>query len=431
MKILYISQYFPPEMGAPAARVSELARHWVADGHEVTVLTGFPNHPTGVLHREYRARFRRLVCREQVDGINVIRTWLFPLPNRKPHERIINYSSFCASAAIAGTFIRRPDVVIATSPQLLVGISGWWVSRIKRARFVLEIRDLWPESLAAVGVGNRRSFLHRTLGEIAQFLYRASDHIVVVTPAFKDHICSEWRIAEKKISVVPNGVETELFCPIGNNNSVRSALGLDGKFVVSYIGTLGMAHDLGSVLDAAATCRESMREVAFLLVGEGADKERVVAEVGRRQLGNVHFLPQQERKNIPGLVAASDVCLVTLKRSEVFKTVIPTKMLEFMACAKPIVLAVQGQASELLKAAGAGICVPPQDPASMVAAIRQLSDDRDLCRSLGQNGRNYMVENLSRSQTAENYISLLKDVASAEVSEISMAEAKVPSATRA
>jgi glycosyltransferase involved in cell wall biosynthesis len=416
-------------MGAPAARVSELARHWVANGHEVTVLTGFPNHPTGVLHPEYRSRFRRLVCREQVDGINVIRTWLLPLPNRKAHERIINYSSFCVSAAATGSFIGCPDVVIATSPQLLVGISGWWVSRIKRTRFVLEVRDLWPESLAAVGVGNSQSFLHRTLGGVARFLYRASDHIVVVTPAFKEHICSEWRIAGEKISVVPNGVETDLFAPISNSSSMRSDLGLDGRFVVSYIGTLGMAHDLGTVLDAAATCRVLMPEVEFLLVGEGADKERIVAEVRRRQLGNVHLLPQQERKSIPALVAASDACLVTLKGSEVFKTVIPTKMLEFMACAKPIVLAVQGQASELLNAARAGICVPPQDPSSMAAAIRQLRDDRDLCRSLGQNGRSYIVENLSRRQTAEDYLGLLKEITSSESSEIGMA--KVASATRA
>ena len=418
-------------MGAPAARVSELARHWVANGHEVTVLTGFPNHPTGVLHPEYRSRLRRLVCREQVDGVNVIRTWFLPLPNRQSHERIINYSSFCVSAAATGSFIGCPDVVIATSPQLLVGISGWWVSRIKRTRFVLEVRDLWPESLTAVGVGNSQSFLHRTLGGIARFLYRASDHIVVVTPAFKEHICSEWRIAGEKISVVPNGVETELFAPGGNDNSERTALGLDGKFVVSYIGTLGMAHDLGTVLDAAAVCRESMPEVEFLLVGEGADKERIVAEVRRRQLGNVHLLPQQERKNIPALVAASDVCLVTLKRSEVFKTVIPTKMLEFMACAKPIVLAVQGQASELLKAAGAGVCVPPQEPVSMVAAIRRLRDDRDLCRSLCRNGRSYIVENLSRRQTAENYLDVLEGLTNSESSAIGMAKVKVASATRA
>lgn len=213
MKILYVSQYFPPEMGAPAARVSELARYWAAAGHEVTVLTGFPNHPTGVLHPDYRARFRRLICREQVDGIKVIRTWLMPLPNRKAHERMLNYSSFCLSACLAGTFLKRPNVVIATSPQLLVGIAGWWVSRIKNVPFVLEIRDLWPESLEAVGVGNCRSVLHRVLGRIAGFLYQACHHLVVVTPAFKEHIVREWGVLDEKISVVPNGVDTDLFSP--------------------------------------------------------------------------------------------------------------------------------------------------------------------------------------------------------------------------
>ena len=188
MKILYISQYYPPEMGAPAARVSELARYWVRAGHKVTVLTGFPNHPDGVVRPEYRKDFRRLVCRERVDGVKVVRTWLLPFPNRKAYERMLNYSSFCLSAAITGSFLDRPDVVIATSPQLLVGLSGWWAAKMKRVPFVLEVRDLWPESLAAVGVGNANSFLHRALGKIAGFLYREAEHIVVVTPAFREHL---------------------------------------------------------------------------------------------------------------------------------------------------------------------------------------------------------------------------------------------------
>ncbi|MGE5194331.1 MAG: glycosyltransferase family 4 protein [Deltaproteobacteria bacterium] len=407
MKILYISQYFPPEMGAPAARVSELARYWAAAGHEVTVLTGFPNHPTGVVHSEYRSRFRRLVCREQVGGVNVVRTWLVPLPNRKPAERMLNYISFCLSACLTGTFIERPDVVIATSPQLLVGICGWWVSRIKNVPFVLEVRDLWPESLAAVGVGSSRSLLHRGLGRLAGFLYRTCQRLVVVTPAFKDHIVREWGVPGEKISVVPNGVETELFSPAAAGEAVRNDHGLQGRFVVSYIGTLGMAHDLGTVLDAAVCCAESMPEVVFLLVGEGADKQRVMSLARERQLKNVQFLPQQPREKVPGLVAASDVCLVTLRRSDVFKTVIPTKMLEFMSCGRPVVLAVEGQARDLLGEAGAGICIPPQDPAAMVDAIRQLWKSPDLCRNLGRSGRTYIEQNLSRSQTAETYLRVL------------------------
>src|SRR5215470_7968975 len=218
MKILYVSQYFPPEMGAPAARVSELARHWVKSGHEVNVLTGFPNHPTGVVPVEYRAQMRRFVCREQIGGINVVRTWLFPLPNRKTHERILNYGSFCLSSCFTGTFMARPDVIIATSPQLLVGLTGWWLGLAKRAPFILEVRDLWPESISAVGVKGESSSLSRSLGRLANFLYRYSSHVVVVSPAFKEHLVRKWNVNPEKISVVENGVESDFFPHDGNSN---------------------------------------------------------------------------------------------------------------------------------------------------------------------------------------------------------------------
>src|SRR5450631_4212543 len=200
-------------MGAPAARVAELSRYWAQDRHDVTVLTGFPNHPTGIVPAEYRREFRRLVAREKTNGVNVVRTWLLPLPNRKAYERMLNYSSFCVSAAGTGMFSERPDVVIASSPQLLVGLSGWWLARCKRSRFVFEVRDLWPESLAAVGVGNADSLMYRALARIAGFLYRNSDHIVVVTPAFKEYLIRHWQVAPEKISVVENGVEAEVFSP--------------------------------------------------------------------------------------------------------------------------------------------------------------------------------------------------------------------------
>jgi glycosyltransferase involved in cell wall biosynthesis len=217
-------------------------------------------------------------------------------------------------------------------------------------------------------------------------------------------------VPAQKISVVPNGVETELFSPASGGDAVRAELGLQGCFVVSYIGTLGMAHDLGTVLDAAGKCAESMPNVEFLLVGEGADKERLVVQARERQLPNVRFLPQQPRTRIPALVAASDACLVTLRRSDVFKTVIPTKMLEFMSCGRPVILAVEGQAVELLNSAGAGICIPPQEPASIVNAIQKLMVNPDLCRRLGKNGRRFIEQNLSRSQTSEAYIRVLEPI---------------------
>jgi len=412
MKILYVSQYFPPEMGAPAARAGELSKHWAASGHEVTVLTGFPNHPTGVVPPEYRDKFRRLVAREQIDGVNVVRTWLFPFPNRKAHERMLNYSSFCASAASTGLFLSRPDAVIATSPQLLVALSGWWLARWKRVPFVFEVRDLWPESLAAVGMGEADSLLHRSLAKLAGFLYRHADRIVVVTPAFEDYLVEHWNVPREKISVVENGVETKLFAPelfTGETaTGLRRDLGAEGKFVVSYIGTMGMAHGLETIIAAASHLRDSNPEIVFLMLGEGAEKERIVTLARERGLNNVRFIDQQPREKIPAYICASDVCLVLLKKTDLFKTVIPTKMLEFMSCARPVILGVDGQARAILEEARGGLVIEPENSDALVNAIRDLAGNRAVARELGQNGRKHILRKFSRHQTAEKYIRVLE-----------------------
>jgi glycosyltransferase involved in cell wall biosynthesis len=406
MKILYVSQYFPPEMGAPAARAGELSQHWASVGHDVTILTGFPNHPNGIVPPEYRSQFRRLVAREKINDVNVVRTWLLPFPNRKAYERILNYSSFCASAASTGLFLPRPDVVIATSPQLLVGLSGWWLARYKRVPFVFEVRDLWPESLLAVGMGRENSALQRSLSKIASFLYSHCDRIVVVTPAFEDYLVERWRVPREKISVIENGVETQLFTPT-TESALKNELGIAGKFVASYIGTLGMAHGLETALEAAAQLRESNPEIVFLLLGEGAEKERIASLVRERSLGNVRMLGQQPHEKIPAYICASDVCLVPLRKSELFKTVIPTKMLEFMSCARPVILGVEGQARSILKQAHAGLAIEPENSTALAHAILQLAADRELAKELGRNGREYILRKFARQHTAAKYISVL------------------------
>ena len=396
-------------MGAPSARVSELSAHWSKSGHDVTVLTGFPNHPDGVVRAEYRSRFRSLFCREKTSGVNIVRTWLLPYPNRKPYERMLNYSSFCISAAITGSFLERPDAVIATSPQLLVGLSGWWVARLKRAPFILEIRDLWPESLAAVGAGDSNSALHRVIGKIAGFLYRRADHIVVVTPAFREHLVRKWQVSEEKISVVQNGVETALFSP-RDGQELRRSIQAEGKFVVSYIGTLGMAHGLETLIEAAGKLQQTSPNVLFLLLGEGVDRERILTLAASKGLTNLRFVPQQAREKIPDYIAASDVCLVLLKKSEVFETVIPTKMLEFMSCGRPVILGVNGQARQLLEQARGGIYVEPENPLALIEAIQKVQGEDFLRSSMGRNGRECIVRNLSRESTAEAYLEVLSRV---------------------
>jgi len=412
VKILYVSQYFPPEMGAPAARADELSRHWARMGHDVTVLTGFPNHPTGVVPAEWRARLRRLYYTQTVDCVRIARTWLWPLPNRKAHERIRSYASFFFSSALRGLNLSRPDVVIGTSPQLLVALSGWWLARSKGVPFVFEVRDLWPESLAAVGAGGEGSVMHRTLGAIAGFLYRRANHIVVVTPAFKDHLIRYWRVPAEKISVVENGVETDLFRANPTAATIRRELigDSDDRFLICYIGTMGMAHGLETLIDAAEELQTTQPNCLFLLIGEGAEKQRIVDMAAARGLTNIKFLGQQARHQIPELVSAADACLVMLKKTDLFKTVIPTKLLEYMACERPVIVAVDGQTRQIVEEARAGIFVPPEDSHALAESIRSLAlnANAEIRRQMGFNGRQYILSRLSRERTAHDYITVLK-----------------------
>lgn len=398
-------------MGAPAARAAELSRHWARMGHSVTVLTGFPNHPTGVVPPEWGDRLRQLRYSEVTDGVRVERTWLWPLPNRKAHERIRNYVSFCLSAGFSGLDLPTPDVVIATSPQLLCALAGWWIAWWKRVPFVFEVRDLWPESLAAVGAGGEGTLLHRTLGAIADFLYQRAERIVVVTPAFKEHLVTHRGVAAEKIEIVQNGVETELFRPDAKAaEEIRRQLGLEECFVICYIGTMGMAHGLETLIAAAEELQTAMPEARFVLIGEGAEKAHIQQLAAKRHLDNIQFLDQQPRESIPAFVSAADLCLVLLKRTDLFKTVIPTKLLEYMACARTVVVGVDGQSRSIVEEAGAGVFVEPENSLALAGTIRELAGDSARRVQMGSNGRRYIVERLSRERTARDYVEVLEEL---------------------
>jgi colanic acid biosynthesis glycosyl transferase WcaI len=410
VKILYVSQYFPPEMGAPAARAAELSKHWARMGHDITVLTGFPNHPTGVVPQEWRSRLRRLRYDEIVEGVRVVRTWLWPLPNRKAHERIRNYTSFSLSAALTGCTLEKPHVVVATSPQLLCALAGWWIAFCKRIPFVFEVRDLWPESLAAVGAASPGTLLHRALGAIAGFLYRRADRIVIVSPAFKDHLIRYWNVPAEKIVTVENGVETDIFRFDAAAPEVRKQLKLEGRFLICYIGTIGHAHGLETLIAAAEQLQTALPNAMFLLIGEGAEKEQIVERAAARGLTNIQFLDQQPREKIPAYVSSADLCLVMLKKTELFKTVIPTKLLEYMACERPVLVAVDGQARHIVEQSGAGVFVEPENSEELVRSILDLAQNPEHRHQMGASGRQYIVQNFSRKQTAERYIKLLENL---------------------
>jgi glycosyltransferase involved in cell wall biosynthesis len=303
-------------------------------------------------------------------------------------------------------------VIIATSPQLLVGLAGWWIAFARRIPFVFEVRDLWPESLTAVGVGAEDSLLHHALAAIARFLYQRADHIVVVTSAFKEHLIHRWRVPPEKIAIVENGVETGLFSPQPQaaDSEMRRQLGAENKFLVCYVGTMGMAHGLETLLAATAHLQPSHPDVMFLLVGEGAEKERIKQMAQAQGLGNIHFLDQQPREKIPAIISASNACLVLLKKTDVFKTVIPTKMLEFMSCARPVILGVDGEARKIVEDAGAGIAIEPENSEALAHAIERLVSNPQICSELGQKGRNHILQHLSRKETANRYLQILQNL---------------------
>jgi colanic acid biosynthesis glycosyl transferase WcaI len=411
MRILYVSHYFPPEMGAPAGRVAGLSRHWAAAGHDVDVLTGFPHHPTGRIHPDYRQAFRRGFMREDDHGVAVYRTWIYPAANRGKLLRSLNYGSFFASAAAMGSLrLRRPDVVVATSPQLLCAAAGLFLARRFGAPLVMEVRDLWPESLVAVGASRTRAPLVRGLEALARGLYRSAAHIVTVTGPQREAIVGAG-ISAGRVTVIPNGVDRD-FLDAGAAAAQTPAHPNGSRpFTVTYIGTLGMAHRLETLLDAAAALR-SEPGICFRLVGEGARREALEQRAREAQLSNVEFVGERPRGEVPAWIASSDVCAVLLRDDPVFRTVVPSKMLEIMAVGRPILLGVDGEARRLLERAGAGVAVPPENAGRLAEAIRALAADPARCWACGQSGRAFVAREFLRERLAADYATLLLRVAS-------------------
>jgi len=411
MRILYLSQYFPPEMGAPAARVHELSREWAALGHSVTVLTGFPNHPTGTIPPEYRGHLFR---RELVDGVHVVRTPIYAAANKGVVRRAANYLSYAASAASFGPILtERPDVVIATSPQLLTAASGLWMSTLKRAPFVFEVRDIWPRSIVEVGALPAAHPAVWALERLELFLYGMADRIVAVTDAFVDELAARG-VPREKLRVVKNGVDLELFRPLPRDDDLRRALGLTANdFMCLYVGTHGMAHGLQTILEAADRLRDHP-EIRFVLVGEGADKNALKRQAQSMNLQTVIFVDKQPRGKIPQFLAASDLSLVLLKGKPLFKTVLPSKIFEILGSGRPLVLGVDGEARKVVEDAGAGIFVPPEDAGAVAEAILRLKANPATCAEMGSKGRAFVEANFSRKALAQQYVDILREIAPAE-----------------
>lgn len=401
MRILFVCHYFPPEVNAPAARTFEHCRQWVRAGHDVTVVTCFPNHPHGKLFPGYR---NKLWAREAIDGIKVVRVLTYCAANRGKVRRSFNYLFFMTMTVAASLFASRKDVVITTSPELLNGLAGFFVSRIKRCPWVLEIRDLWPESIRAVGAIEKGALI-RALEGIERFAYAAADRIVSVTDSFVGHI--EARGGVGKVSVVKNGVDLRLFQNRPRDAALARKLGIDGRFVAAYVGTHGMAHGL----DVMLACAEKLAhrpDIAFLMVGDGAEKARLQRERDARGLKNIIMIGLQPKTMMPAIWSITDVSLVLLRKSELFTKVIPSKIFESMAMGKPIVLGVEGESLSIIRDADAGIGIEPENAEALAAAICRLADDRALYQRLAANGRDYVATHFDRRKLAGDFLAVLE-----------------------
>ena len=372
MHILFLTDNFPPEVNAPASRTFEHCREWVKEGHRVTVITCAPNFPKGLVFKGYQ---NRLWQSEEMAGIRVIRVWSYITANEGIVKRILDYQSFMVSAALTALFVREVDVVVGTSPQFFTVCAAYVGSRLKRIPFVFELRDLWPESIKAVGI-MQDSFAMRWLENLEMFLYSKAARIFSVTHSFKKTLVARG-VNGNQITVVTNGVDMSRFKPIPKDVELLKKLGLEGKFVAGYVGTHGLAHHLETLLDAAEML-SGLRDgevFHFILLGDGARKRAIKEEAARRGLDNITFLDSVGKDQVARYWSLLDVSIIHLKKTELFTTVIPSKLFECMGMGLPVLHGVAGESAEIVEDEGVGIVFEPENPAELVEHLRFLQRD--------------------------------------------------------
>jgi glycosyltransferase involved in cell wall biosynthesis len=432
MRILVVTHYFPPEAGAPQARLSALAAAWASGGDTVTVLTGMPNHPTGVLPQEYRRAVRR---REQRDGYRVVRTWLYATPNEGVARKTLSHLSFMVSSVLLGGRACGPaDTVVVSSPTFFSIGSAWLLARLKRARLVVEVRDLWPAIFVELGVLTSRRLIG-LLERLELAAYAAADQVVVVSDGFRANLIQRG-VPAGKVHTIRNGVALDRFRPGVRDRiasqATRARLGAGpGDCLVLYAGTHGISHALPAVADAAALLAgqavpargddppkpprapargddppKPRRAVRFAFVGDGSDKPRLRDRVTELGLDHVTLAPAVPPDQVPGLLAAADICLVTLRDVPLFATFIPSKMFEYLAAGRAVIGAVTGEAAQILREAGA-VVVPPEDAGALASAIRELAADPARRAAMGRRGRGYVERFFDRAELAREYRKLL------------------------
>lgn len=399
MKILFLTDNFPPEVNAPANRTYEHCVEWVKKGADITVITCTPNFPKGKVFEGYK---NKLYQKEIIDGITVIRVWSYIAANQGFLRRIIDYTSYAFMAFWASLFVKT-DIIMATSPQFFTAVSGYCAALFKRKPWIMEVRDLWPESIKAVDA-MKDSKVITWLEKLELFLYRNASNVIVVTESFKENLVKRG-IEASKIHVVKNGVHLHQFRPAAKDERLVARLKLGGKFVVGYLGTHGMAHKLDFILECA---KEVNSSVHFLFIGDGAEKDKLLKLHEQWDLKNVTMLPSISKKEIGDYINLTDIALVPLKKSDTFKTVIPSKIFENSAMKKPILLGVEGESKAIIEKYQAGICFEPENKKDFLTKLNKIREDRAFYESC-QKGCDKLALDFDREKLAGMLYEVIKN----------------------
>lgn len=396
MKFLIVTQIYRPEMGALANRLYPLVREFAANGHDVTVVTGMPNYPSGVVLPDYR---RRLAMTEEFDDCRVVRTAYWTVPrNRSKVKQMLSYMSFMPAVLAGGLRAGRPDVVLITSPPLFPVIPAVWIAKFRDAKLVYDIRDLWSDELVTYAGMDEQSAPVKTARRIERWGYRSSDLITVTTESLGETVTARGAPPEN-VMLVPNGADLEIFKPLPAENEAAAKFDFGRRFVVMYSGLFGIKHGLETLLEAAELLR-TRRDICFFLVGDGARRKELEEHVAERRLGNVIIAGERPLAEIPYLIARADVCFASVRPEPYPRKLISVKIFEYLACERPVVGAVEGESASLIERSRGGIVVAPGDARQTADAILELRADAGRRRAMGKRGRRYVTENYSRGDWA-------------------------------
>ena len=406
--ILFLTDNFPPEVNAPASRTFEHCREWVKSGNTVTVITCVPNFPKGQVYEGYK---NRLWQSEYIDGIRVIRVWSYITANEGFLKRTLDYISFMFSAVIASFFTTKVDIVIGTSPQFFTACAAFCVASLKRIPWIFELRDIWPETISAVGAIKQSKVLN-FIEKVELFLYRQSTAIVSVTHSFRQNLIKRG-IDGEKIYVVTNGVDLSRFKPQAKNQVLLDKYGLQNKIVVGYIGTHGLCHGLETIVFCAEKIGVASTRFCFIMLGDGARKPYLIRQAKSKNIDNIVFLDSVPKEQVSEYWSLLDISVIHLKRAELFQTVIPSKLFECMGMSIPIAHGVEGESAEIVSREEVGLCFEPENVDSLCSVIERLASDEKLYLKFKENGPKAAV-NYDRSALAQQMLGVIEKVVCAK-----------------